>query len=113
MEKQLTKGEIKLLQKKFNSIVRETARGNFECWVDLPEFRKVKAEITDIDFRNIIWKPIGVRFLEEFNRTDKELVYGEGCWCPDECEGHWEDVTTRYIDDVVKVDWVTIIKNKK
>lgn len=110
MEKQLTKGEIKIIQKKFNSIIRETARGNFECWVDVPDFRKVKAEITDLHFDNVIWKPISVRFLEKINRTDKELVYGNGCWCPDDCQGHYEEVTRLYREDAVKVEQVTIIK---
>ena len=110
MKKKLTKGEIKVLQKKFNSIVRETARGNFECWVDVPNFRKVRAEITDIHFGNIFWKSFRVTFLEKINQTREELVDCDGtCWSMN-CDGHYEEVTRLYTEDTVKAEQITIIK---
>ena len=74
MGKKLTKDEVehRATQKKFNAIIRHMARGNFECWVDIPDFRKVKAEITGLTFTNIIWKPISVHFLEKINREITE-----------------------------------------
>ena len=111
MGKQLTKGEIKIKQKRLNALVRETARGNLECWVDVPNFKKVKAEITDIRFGNIFWKPFGVRFLEKINQTREELVECEGtCWSMDECEGHYKEVTRLYTEDGFTAEKITIIK---
>jgi hypothetical protein len=109
----LTKAEIKVKQKRFNALVRETARGNFECWVDVPNFRKVRAEITEIRFGNIFWKPFHVHFLEDISQTRDELTYDCECWCPDECNGHYQEVTSRYSEDGFTAEKITIIKKEK
>lgn len=105
------KVEEKILQKQLNRIFRKVAQGKTECWVDIPGFRKVKSKIIGFELDNIIWKPIKVRFLEKINRTDDTLEYnGEGCWCGEDCQGHWIKETIRYHDDFVQINQIEIIE---
>ena len=47
------------------SCLKALSEGKNKCDVDYPNFRKIKAEIIQIDFQNIEWKPIKVKFLEK------------------------------------------------
>ena len=47
------------------SLLIALSEGKYKCDVDYPNFRKIKSEIIEIDFQNISWKPVKVRFLEK------------------------------------------------
>jgi len=74
-------------------------------------FRKVKAEIIGVDFRNIIYQPIEVHFLEGMEREDSELCYDApfGWMGIDDYPGHSIKVKTKYDFDFVSVNQIEIL----
>lgn len=55
-------------------ILLALAEGKTECLVSIPNFRDVKAEITALDFSNITFQPIKVRFLEKGLQVEETFL---------------------------------------
>ena len=100
--------EIEDVQDKFNEILTELSKNTRECIVDLPNFRKVKAEIIQIDFKNIVWRPIQVHFLDGLEREENVREYGHPTFGYEmEDEGIIVKRKVPYTEDWVHPDWIT------
>lgn len=102
--KYITTKEDKILYRKLKTILRETSKGKHKCLVDLPNFRKVKAEIVGFDFRNIIHRPIEVHFLEGMQREESYIDYEEMAWGMD--ENNYGVMKKRQVS--YEYDWVSV-----
>ena len=59
--------EGKLAYRELKKVLRELVKGNHMCMVDVPNYKKVKAEIIGVNFRNILYQPICRTFRNDSN----------------------------------------------
>lgn len=111
MEKQLTPQEINKIDERFNFILQKIVEGKTKCNVAIPNYKKVKCEITGIDLTNNVWKPFTIHFLEPIYYLEEVEDENGINWGGDQDSPlptktvpvlqHWEHV---------KVNWITNMK---